>query len=790
MDDSDAATRDKARALANRIVQRIAELNNESASQLTQLGSQDDNMGMGNSGFSPALAADDLEEMSDIDDDELEEEKAPKPGNATQIANEVLDEGAGTRVRRLRELRDEVVELLRAVPNAGPMPSDLYQRAQTLRRYVAAFMSVSEAARRMSGVLSELLTREIAYDGGGPSGEMPDARVDGAPMPDAPGAPQKARIVGRATDVQIDGSRRQSFLLFQPPRSYVWLTEVGMRNDPALLAILNAYDGPKGDDPTGNGYVVAIVRARGPTGRRQYRVRWTVEPQVPVKYAEPEWLLRRQFVNPDLVDAFEQRLRDDDASGDEDDDADVYMGDAESQDTADDKGGPSALKWSPAQGRPLLSMRRAVQQQGGAHLGALWEYTFARMLALRCRAPPASGEPGAPTEDELAQLGRDLYEVQRKSLDAVFRRERDQEARDRLLEAEEEEEVEDDDAEEQALAAWRAERESELRADAVARWRAIRAEDAPQMARLRAQLEAIEALEVANGNAAAVPTAIVDLLSDAAAGIVAEWGRDPDKGAALISQPRLRLPRIRDVLSQPSRSAVTDGWLKLLRSIHSDTAPAQRLASAYGPNWPQRPGPTATPPDHVVATRALRMGAGLVIENGDASQNPLNLVLCTLSQNSAKSDSVLGLFSAPGEVQGAAGQDVYSPAGVSEIKRAMLAKIVAMMFGLYWGITNKKRSSGIGSYYINGTGMAVYKRALEMGPFKSLIQRPATAFERRNALITAAVPQWSTCSALVFDSSLFDARFERLIDARMGGMDELSKLVDATLKAGVAGAPR
>ena len=28
-----------------------------------------------------------------------------------------------------------------------------------------------------------------------------------------------------------------------PPRSYEWLTEVGMRNDPDLLAILNAYDG-------------------------------------------------------------------------------------------------------------------------------------------------------------------------------------------------------------------------------------------------------------------------------------------------------------------------------------------------------------------------------------------------------------------------------------------------------------------------------------------------------------------------------------------------------------------
>ena len=80
------------------------------------------------------------------------------------------------------------------------------------------------------------------------------------------------------------------------------------------------------------------------------------------------------------------------------------------------------------------------------------------------------------------------------------------------------------------------------------------------------------------------------------------------------------------------------------------------------------------------------MGAGLVVEHGDPAQNPTNLVLCTLSQNSAKGDSVLGLLSAPGEVQGAAGQDVYSPPGVSEAKKAMLAKTVAMVFGLYWGV--------------------------------------------------------------------------------------------------------
>ena len=340
------------------------------------------------------------------------------------------------------------------------------------------------------------------------------------------------------------------------------------------------------------------------------------------------------------------------------------------------------------------------------------------------------------------------------------------------------------------------------------------------MAKLEAQLEALEALEAAGGDAAAVPPATAALLSDAAASIVAEWAADRNEAAASISQPRLRLPRIRDVLSQPSRSAVADGWLKLLRNVHSDTLPAERLASTYGPSWPQRPGPTATPPDHVVATRSLRMGAGLVIEHGDPAQNPTNLALCTLSQNSAKSDNVLGLFSAPGEVQGAAGQDVYSPGGVSDAKKAMLAKAVAMVFALYWGalaqprvgpvarwcvwcvarsgrafrpaagVSNKKRSAGIGAYYARGTGIEVYARAWENGPFKALVRRPASSFERRNALLTAAVPQWSTCNALALDNSLFDERLDRLLAARFKGIDELSQLVDATLQAGVVAAPR
>ena len=105
------------------------------------------------------------------------------------------------------------------------------------------------------------------------------------------------------------------------------------------------------------------------------------------------------------------------------------------------------------------------------------------------------------------------------------------------------------------------------------------------------------------------------------------------------------------------------------------------------------------------------MGAGLIIEHGDAEQNPMNLVLCTLSQNSSKGDSVLGLFSPSDERQGTAGQDVYTPSGVSEAKQAMLAKIVAAMTATHVLITNKKRSAGVGAYHARGSGIEVYARA-------------------------------------------------------------------------------
>ena len=105
-------------------------------------------------------------------------------------------------------------------------------------------------------------------------------------------------------------------------------------------------------------------------------------------------------------------------------------------------------------------------------------------------------------------------------------------------------------------------------------------------------------------------------------------------------------------------------------------------------------------------------------------------------------------------------------------------------------LTNKKRSAGIGAYYARGTGVEVYARAWADGPFRALVRRPASDFERRNALLTAAVPQWGTCNAFVFRPDLLDARVEALLLARFKGEDALSHVVDAALQAGVAAAPR
>ena len=71
---------------------------------------------------------------------------------------------------------------------------------------------------------------------------------------------------GRATEVLLGGARQQYFLLFQPPRFYDWLTEEGMRADSELSAVLDAYSGEKGGDPSATaGWSRWFARAAPPS---------------------------------------------------------------------------------------------------------------------------------------------------------------------------------------------------------------------------------------------------------------------------------------------------------------------------------------------------------------------------------------------------------------------------------------------------------------------------------------------------------------------------------------------
>ena len=177
----------------------------------------------------------------------------------------------------------------------------------------------------------------------------------------------------------------------------------------------------------------------------------------------------------------------------------------------------------------------------------------------------------------------------------------------------------------------------------------------------------------------------------------------------------------------------------------------------------------------------------MILEAGDPGQLPTGTVLSLLKSNSAKSDAVLGILSRPAEVAGAARQAIFSPRGVSEAKKGMLARVVVDSVLKTWGVTNKKRNVGVGLYARN-VGIDLYARAWRTGSFRTKAFESPHPFERRFHLLCAAIPRWGVCSPLIFGAAL-PAEMEELLVARLAGTDELSVLVDAALQASVAAAP-
>ena len=562
-----------------------------------------------------------------------------------------------------------------------------------------------------------------------------------------------------------------------------------MRADDQLRPILEAFQGPR-DDPSGNGFVTQIIDARGPTRRRQYLVRWTLSEEVPRDKSE-EWMPINSLVPgaQAMARAYEvaQDEEDDDDDDDENDDAPVVD---ETQEEIVDRprATRSAIRWDPSTARPKVSLRAAVRyhitELDADNLQTLREYVLNRRWALQSRTAPTD-----VTNGELEQVARDLFEVDRIALESTFKRERLQARRERIAAGDDEDEEEDD--EDDALATWRAEREAELAIDVQQRWAAMRREYAVDLTTLDAQDVALDAMErTATAGvepAEVVATARADGTAAATIEILQAWANgDVGEVARLFSRPRLKVAAVRDFLSA-NRSASTRGYLALLRKIHGEASAEQRrttvLGSAYSASWPTRESATELPPDHVCATSWMEKGTKLIIECAAPDQLAFQCVISRLSENSSKSNDALGVFSPPSE---ATAQGLYAPR-ISVEKKARLAKLTVATFLLLPLLSNRKTSIGMGPYE-RGVGVEVYARAWRLGPFRELLLRPPTPFERRVALLQLAMPKWGITCAFALGATLTPG-MERMLVDRFRGTDGISRLVDAALRSSLEAAP-
>jgi hypothetical protein len=778
----------------------------------------------------------------------LEEEKVvegdEEAGLGTQIDDFELDDSQRN-AARVEDLKAETVAFLRSVGDAVPTPAGTRSAAAALIRKWRPFETAFyDLARRAVEFLKAVSARAEATPASTPvlPAPPPDVPVDVPTQPEGMRAPEDApelavevtppvaptedvstapRIVARATDV-FRGGVRHSFLLYEPmPRTFDWLTEAGMRADPLLRPILEAFNGPR-DDPNGNGFVSRILDMRGPERRRQYLVRWTVlsnDPPVPRDKAE-EWMPVRSLVGgaQALARAYEQSLENaEDDSDDEDDDTTATTAPSQSSqqpqpetpamETQDDDDAAaaaaaaatipskSAIRWDPISARPKVSLRAAIRyfinEIDADAVQILHEYTLNRRWALQSRLPPP-----AVSDAELDQAATDLFEIDEKALTGTFKRERLQAQRERLAVGDAGDEGDDDEEEldeDTAFEAWKAERISEFRVDMQQRWAASQREYAVDFATLDAQEAAldvmersIEARETADpiseleaARTAGASPQTLEILDAWASGNVAEAAR-------LFSRPRLKVAQIRDFLSA-NRSATTRGFLALLRRVHGEATAEQRrsgvLGSAYSASWPSRESPTELPPDHVCAVEWMEKGTKLLVECAAPDQLPFQCVISRLSENSSKGSDVLSVFSPQSE---ASGKGLYNPR-ISTAKKARLAKLVVSTFLLLPLLSNKKTSGGAAPYE-RASGVEVFARAWRFGPFRQLLERPATPFERRVALLTLAMPKWQICCPFAFGATL-TVGMERMLTDRFRGTDGISRLVDRALARSIEAAP-
>ena len=658
------------------------------------------------------------------------------------------------------------------------------------------------------------------------------SRGDDPPEPEDRAAP---RIVGRASERGPRAAELHYFLVLKPgrrspkrARKFEWKR----RDELTTAALAAAFDllpaERRGSDPTGDGWVLEVTDARdGPEGR-EYRVRWFVWAQgerAPLG-KRLEWRRYDDFVNRALADAFDDGLRAEAgvAEDESDDEAEGvatasavpgFM--AETQGEEDDRtaSAPSSLRWDPALGRPRLSLRAAVRNHPPKAWtrAALRSYVLMRRFVLLSRVPPEAGAPGAPTAEELRQLGEDLLFVREPKLLAQWRRSRLLAKRRRQrqqdaaagdgneggagVDEEEDEDESDDDEEDDELdqddavaeAAWHERTRKSLLDDAQARWSASRTAIDAELAELDAQWRALEL--IANERRDELGDELGDE-SERVQALVAAWAADEPEWPAGFAKPRLKLPDIGDYLSE-SRSQEAERWLLLQRTAHTEAAAAQRatgiLGSSLGKAWPfaDVPTPTEAPGEHTVPVEWYQPGCALVLENRDGRQCPVGIHISLQPENSSKGAKPVGTFSLPSESRDP--KRVYATPLLPEPKRAQLAKSTAFGFLAYLGLSNQQTSKGSAPLAAS-SGVATYARAWVQNPgFRQLVEAPPTAWERRIQLLCLGM-QWQVGNPLVLHAGVVNDDLAALLSSRFRGDDPLLRLCDQALLDSVLRAPR
>ena len=756
-----------------------------------------------------------------------------------------LDQRAGALVRRARRLLVEGagVEALRATQ--ADVVSLLTRRGEDLdeamreqlKRYISrladAEQSIDADATQPPAALrpeagTDETEEEAAETEAGEASDFDDD--DDAPMLDEDEDEDESstdevdaidRLVGRA--VTLYNRRPQRWFLAvwrdKPLAQATWLPEADFDTQ-TRQTLLTAFKQQTGGetDPQMVGFVRGVVATRmvgrGRARRTEYKVRWLItEPGVPEKL-QTEWLRRSAVVNQ--ATALGAR---DQGPEDEPDSSDDSLDDSDSSDEMDDPEAPPdapgggydgddalrALVWDAGAVRAKVSIRGAIATLDGPEppflFDALSEWCTWRLYLLQCLAPRAANV----SENDMEQLGRDLYEIQRERLDAqlpdgVGQDEHEEAQRALLLQ--------------KVRRGWRRRRRTRERDTDVLRGqllalkairarRAAGAADESEPSQLP-QETAPPASQLGDGPRADVNADAQRILDAERGGQTRWWVEFADPPARQHTQGNLL---VGEKSSGGSRDKKARLFLSWIRDLHTQREAESRRAngrytrqwvdgdfgSPYSTFWPAGAlaTPTACSLEHIIPSEWLRNGE-VVRESGYSRQDITITTLVNQTENSARNDKPLSIF---GHRDDANNTRLYTPPESNRAKRTRLA--VATCHGVLTYVLLQQESKASGSKRFAGNfGCPEYARRLS--GLRRYALADSSSISRRIALLTSHYNKWM--NPLVLRPGLMRVqRYADLLEMRLRGgrnTDDpqrlecgLALLVDSVLSARLGDAP-